>query len=234
MIIFVSSRKTMNKLNAVIFDLDGTLLDNNDFHLKSWKQYLKQIGMEISDEDYKANISGRTNKDATEHVFNKKMTNDEAEQYYLEKEKIYRELYATVIKPVNGLINLLTELQQNGIKMAIATSGILVNIDFMFDHVPIRHFFEQVINSTHIQNGKPDPEIFITTAQKLQVDPENCIIFEDSIAGVEAANAAGMKVVALTTTHTSNELYDADLVIDDYTQISYSQLVAMLEKTLPS
>ena len=230
MIIFVSSRKTMNKLNAVIFDLDGTLLDNNDFHLKSWKQYLKQIGMEISDEDYKANISGRTNKDATEHVFNKKMTNDEAEQYYLEKEKIYRELYATVIKPVNGLINLLTELQQNGIKMAIATSGILVNIDFMFDHVPIRHFFEQVINSTHIQNGKPDPEIFITTARKLQVYPENCVVFEDSIAGVEAANAAGMKVVALTTTHTLEELHDADLVIDDYTQISYGKLLSMLKK----
>ena len=224
----------MNKLNAVIFDLDGTLLDNNDFHLKSWKLYLKQMGMEISDEDYKANISGRTNKDATEHVFNKKMTNDEAAQYYLGKEKIYREMYAPVIKPVSGLINLLTELQQNGIKMAIATSGILVNIDFMFDHVPIRHFFEQVINSTHIQNGKPDPEIFITTAQKLHVHPENCVVFEDSIAGVEAANAAGMKVVALTTTHTLEELHDADLVIDDYTQISYSKLLSMLKKNLGS
>lgn len=184
--------------------------------------------MEISDEDYKANISGKTNKDATEHVFNKKMTNDEAAQYYLEKEKIYREMYAPVIKPVNGLINLLTELQQNGIKMAIATSGILVNIDFMFNHVPIRHFFEQVINSTHIQNGKPDPEIFITTARKLQVDPKNCVVFEDSIAGVVAGNAARMKVVALTTTHTSNELHDAELVIDDYTQISYDQLVSLL------
>ena len=114
--------------------------------------------------------------------------------------------------------------------MAIATSGILVNIDFMFDHVPIRHFFEQVINSTHIQNGKPDPEIFITTARKLQVYPENCVVFEDSIAGVEAANAAGMKVVALTTTHTLEELHDADLVIDDYTQISYGKLLSMLKK----
>ena len=118
--------------------------------------------------------------------------------------------------------------------MAIATSGILVNIDFMFDHVPISHFFEQVINSTHIQNGKPDPEIFITTAQKLHVHPENCVVFEDSIAGVEAANAAGMKVVALTTTHTLEELHDADLVIDDYTQISYSKLLSMLKKNLGS
>lgn len=218
----------MNKLEAVIFDLDGTLLDNNGFHLSSWKEYLRRLGMNVSDEDYKANISGRTNHDATEHVFNKKMTKEEAATYYLQKEKIYREMYAPFIKPVKGLIGLLNELQKNEIVMAIATSGIQVNIDFMFEHVPIERYFQKVINSTHISKGKPDPEIFIVTANALNVEPGNCIVFEDSTAGVEAAKAAGMKVVALTTTHQREELASANLVIDDYDQIIYEQLHKML------
>ncbi len=218
----------MHKLKAVIFDLDGTLLDNNHFHFLSWKKYLEQKGMEMSDADYKANISGKTNKDATEYVFNKKMTTEEAEKYYLEKEKIYRQMYAPVIKPIEGLISLLTELEANHIDMAIATSGIQVNIDFMFDHVPVKKYFRKVVNSTHVSKGKPDPEIFITTANLLEVKPENCIVFEDSTAGVKAATAAGMKVVALTTTHTQSELNRADSVIDDYTQISYRRLEEIL------
>ena len=217
----------MKDLKAVIFDLDGTLIDNNDYHLQSWKIYLKKMGMEISDEDYKANISGRTNQDAVEYILNKKMTNENAAVYYLEKEKIYREIYAPVIKPIAGLMNLLADLKEHQVAMAIATSGIQVNIDFMFKHIPIQKYFEKVVNSTHISKGKPDPEIFLTTATMLGVEPENCVVFEDSTAGVQAAKAAGMKTVALTTTHTQKELNNADTIIDDYTQISYHQLKEM-------
>lgn len=78
----------------------GTLLDNNEYHLKSWKQYLKENGKEISDEDYKENISGRTNKDAVEHIYDKKMTEEEAAKYYLKKEEIYRNMFAPVIAPI--------------------------------------------------------------------------------------------------------------------------------------
>lgn len=214
----------MNQLKAVIFDLDGTLLDNNQIHLESWKVYLKKMGLNISDEDYKANISGRTNHDAVEHIFHKKMTKEQTESYYLEKEKIYRELYAPIIKPVDGLIDLLEELQNANIIMAIATSGIQVNIDFMFDHVPIKKYFMKIVNSTHIKNGKPDPEIFETTAKMIETEPKNCIVFEDSTAGVEAAISAGMKVIALTTTHTERELHRAEKVIKDFTQINYNMI----------
>ena len=219
----------MNKLKAVLFDLDGTLIDNNEVHLKAWKKYLKDEGREISDDDYKANISGRTNHDAVEHIYDKKMSKEEAEKYYLRKEEIYRQMFEPEIKPINGLEKFLRELENNGIDMAIATSGIQVNIDFMFRHIPIGQFFKKVINSDDITKGKPDPEIFLNTAKALGVAPENCIVFEDSTAGVESGKAAGMKVVALTTTHTKKELHKADLVIDDYTEVNYDKILSIMK-----
>lgn len=218
----------MGKLQAVIFDLDGTLLDNNEVHLKSWKQYLKENGKEVTDEDFKKNISGRTNKDATEHIYGRKMTQEEAEEYYLEKEKIYRKMYEKDIAPIAGLHDFLQALKDKDITMAIATSGIQVNIDFMFKHVPIEQYFTTVINSSHITKGKPDPEIFTKTAKELSIPAENCIVFEDSVAGVKAGKSAGMKVVALTTTHTKDELKEADLVINDYNEVNFEKLISLI------
>jgi beta-phosphoglucomutase len=218
----------MSELKAVLFDLDGTLLDNNEFHLKAWKQYLEESGKKISDEDFKENISGRTNKDAIEHVYDKQMSEEEASEYYLKKEEIYRKMYEPEIAPINGLIDFLKELKERNITMAIATSGIPVNIDFMFDHVPIKEFFSEIVKAEDISKGKPDPEIFLKTAQALNIPAENCIVFEDSTSGVEAGKAAGMKVVALTTTHTPEELNKADLVINDYTEINYDRVCTII------
>ena len=100
--------------------------------------------------------------------------------------------------------------------MAIATSGIQVNIDFMFSHIPIEQYFKVVVNSVHIKAGKPDPEIYFKTAELLNVIPERCLVFEDAVVGVQAAKGAGMKVIAITTTHTSEELKEADMIIADY------------------
>ncbi len=211
---------TMNA-KAVLFDLDGTLIDNNSYHLKTWKIYLEKIGIDISEEVYRKNINGRTNKDALEYIYNKKMTDDEAMVYAMEKEALYRDIYTSEIKPVDGLIDLLEVLHNRNIPMAIATSGIQVNIDFMFEHIPIKHYFKEVVNSTHINKGKPDPEIYLKTASLLKIPPENCLVFEDAEVGVIAAHAAGMKVIAITTTQTKEELKQADLIIKDFKAESF-------------
>jgi beta-phosphoglucomutase len=212
-------------IQAVIFDLDGTLIDNNAFHLKSWRKYLEDIKRPVSDEEYLAHINGRTNKDAVQYIYGKKMSDEEAMVYTLEKEKIYRNLYEPHIKPVNGLLEILTLLDEKKLPMGIATSGIEVNIDFMFNHISIRKYFSCIVNSQHIKKGKPDPEIYLTTATRLKVSPTKCLVFEDAVVGIKAARSAGMKVIAVATTHDEQELAAADLVIKDFT--------ALLEKVNP-
>ncbi|MEO8770465.1 MAG: HAD family phosphatase [Ferruginibacter sp.] len=207
--------KTFNT-KAVIFDLDGTLIDNNSFHLIAWKKYLENIGIDIAEDDYRKNINGRTNKDAIEYIYKRKMTDEEAMVFALEKEAVYRNIYTPSIKPVNGLLEFLDILHQLNIPMAIATSGIQVNIDFMFEHIPIKQYFKVVVNSAHISKGKPDPEIYIKTADLLNVPPANCLVFEDATVGVIAAKKAGMKVIALTTTQLKEELAEADMIVDNY------------------
>ena len=206
-------------IRAAIFDLDGTLIDNNSYHLQTWKKYLENMGRDISEEEYNANINGRTNKNALEYIYQRKMTDEEAAPLAMEKEAMYRDLYQPYIAPVSGLMDLLEQLAERKIPMAIATSGIEVNIEFMFNNIPIKPYFTEVVNSSHIKKGKPDPEIYFKTAERLKVDPSNCLVFEDAVVGIAAARAAGMHVIAITTTHTPEELRDADLLIGNYEEL---------------
>lgn len=201
---------------AVIFDLDGTLLDNNSFHRKTWEAYLKKMGKLISEEEFNAHLNGRTNKDAVEYIYGRKMSEEESTKYTLEKEELYREIYKPFIKPVSGLLNFLEILNQKNIPMAIATSGIQPNIDFMFENIPIKKYFKTIVNSSHITHGKPHPEIYLKVASLLDVLPKNCLVFEDAVVGINSAKAAGMRVIAVATTQTKEELSIADMIVDDF------------------
>jgi HAD superfamily hydrolase (TIGR01509 family) len=209
---------------AVIFDLDGTLIDNNAYHIKAFQAFYDKIGKPFTIEEYKQHINGRVNREIFDYVFNTTLSPEQSEAYTNEKEALYRELYTDHIKPIDGLIGFLEELEKASVPKAIATSGVIPNINFMFEHVPIKNYFHSVIDSTQITVGKPHPEIFLKAAISVNAVPSECIAFEDSVAGIRSAKAAGMKVVALTTTHTAEDMKDADLVIKDYTEISLTKL----------
>lgn len=201
---------------AVIFDLDGTLIDNNSFHRQTWEKYLEKIGKKISEEEFNANLNGRTNEDAIKYIFEKDISSEESLKHTLDKEALYREIYKPFIKPVAGLIDFLEKLKSKNIPMAIATSGIQPNIDFMFENIPIKKYFETVVNSSHIKKGKPDPEIYLKVASLLNILPKNCLVFEDAAVGIKSAKAAGMKVIAVATTQPKEELAEADMIVEDY------------------
>jgi beta-phosphoglucomutase len=204
------------KILAVIFDLDGTLIDNNSYHRQTWEKYLEKIDKKISEEEFNAHMNGRTNEDAIKYIFGKEISNEDAMKHTLEKEALYRKIYKPFIKPVPGLIAFLEILKSKNIPLAIATSGIQPNIDFMFENIPIKKYFKTVVNSSHIKKGKPDPEIYLKAALLLNVDSKNCLVFEDAAVGIKSAKAAGMKVIAVATTQPKEELAEADEIVDDY------------------
>src|SRR6478735_4362977 len=156
---------------AIIFDLDGTLIDNNAYHIEAFRAFYDKIGKPFTIDEYKQHINGRVNREIFDYVFNTTLSPEQSEAYTNEKEGLYRELYAEHIKPIDGLIDFLEELEKENVPKAIATSGIVPNINFMFERIPIRNYFHSVIDSTQITIGKPHPEIFLKAALSVNAVP---------------------------------------------------------------
>ena len=231
------SASMTNKINThplknftAIFDMDGTLVDNTPYHFKSWQALFKKHNLgELSEVTYKKEISGVPIIETLRRLFGDKYDEAGLQDLLNEKETYYREIYAPYLKPVNGLENFLTELKAAGIKMAIASSATVADIDFILNKIPIRNDFESIIDGSQVSKGKPNPQIFLKAAESLKAKPEDCVVFEDSIAGIKAANAAGMKVVGITTGHPAADLQPSGLVIDDYSTLTVQKLAALFE-----
>jgi beta-phosphoglucomutase len=214
---------------TVIFDMDGTLVDNTPYHYKSWQAFFKRHNLgDISVQTYKNTISGVPIIETMCSLF-PDADEETLKSYREEKEVFYREIYAPFLAPINGLENFLTALKDDGIKMAMASSATMEDINFILNKIPIRDDFSAIIDGSRVSKGKPNPQIFLKAASDLNAKPEDCVVFEDSIAGIKAANAAGMKVVGITTGHTASELQPSNLVINDYTDVTVQKLAALFE-----
>ena len=213
---------------AAIFDMDGTLIDNTPYHYKSWQALFKKHGKgKLSKETYYTEISGVPVFDSIKRIFGGEYDESGLKALFEEKEELYRELYAPYLSPVNGLENFLSGLKTAGIKMAMATSATVEDINFILNKIPIRDDFDAIVNSTMVNKPKPDPQIFLKAAETLNMPPANCVVFEDSLAGIKAANSAGMKVIAITTGHTAEELHPVNLVINDYCDLDAEKIAAL-------
>jgi len=218
--------KQLNQI-AVLFDMDGVIVDNMLWHLKAWKIFYEKYSIPFSTEDFKQQF-GRTNKQILCHLFNRQVNDDEAQRLGEEKEKIYRDIYTPHIKPAAGLIEFLQALKSNGIKTAVATSAPPENASFVLDNLQLHTYFDAVVDATHITKGKPDPEVFLKSAQALGASPDQCIVFEDSLAGIKAGNNALMKVIGITTTHLANELSGTVINFPDFRNISLNDLLNVI------
>jgi beta-phosphoglucomutase family hydrolase len=216
---------------AAIFDMDGTLIDNTPYHFKSWQALYEKYGKgELRKETYYADISGVPVMETIKRVFGKGRDEAQLKALLNEKEEFYRKIYAPYIRPVNGLENFLTALKNAGIQIAMGTSATQQDIDFVFNHIPIRNDFEVIINAAMVTKPKPDPQVYLQAAKALNISPARCVVFEDSLAGIKSGNNAGMKVVGITTGHTAAELHPVNLVIDDYAGLTVNKIAALFEK----
>ena len=205
---------------AIIFDMDGVLVDSNPFHKKALIEFCQSHGYNLTEEELRARIYGRTNKDWITNLFNGKVTGEDLKKYADEKEALFRRLYKGSVKPVDGLIGFLEHLVDKNVTRAIATSAPRANVDFTLEETHIGKYFTTILDDSYVENGKPDPEIYLKTAAAIKYDPKNCVVIEDSISGVLSARSAGAKVIGITTTHTSEELSNTDLVIDNFNTLN--------------
>lgn len=216
----------LGDFEAVIFDMDGTMVDNTPFHKKAWIEFCKRRGIELSEKDYYTKISGNRNDAIFEVLFGRRVEGDEYTELDEEKEAIYRELYLPELEEVPGLKEFLKQVAHAGLKIGVATTSPYKNRLMILEALELKEFFAVVIGGEDTKHGKPHPEIYLKAAEKLGVEPKKCLAFEDTPSGIKSAKGAGMKVVAVLTSHTKEELNEADYFIKDFTKIEMFKIIS--------
>ena len=203
---------------ALVFDMDGVILDSNPTHREAWRLYNRRFGIE-TDEAMQQRMYGRRNDEIVRDFFGSGLAPEEVVAHGAAKENLYREMMAVHLK--ESLVPGVTDLLQNrnGTSAGLATNAERANVDFLLDGVllgdiPLRNYFQAVVDGQQVSRAKPHPDIYLRVAELLGADPRNCIVFEDSRAGVEAARAAGARVVGLRTTH--REFKNVELTVDNF------------------
>ena len=218
-------------LKGLLFDMDGTLVDNLAYHFKAFEEYAKQKGFELLEP-----LSLKHNGMHSDEIFNaivgeKIVAEYGARRLNQEKEEFYREMYRPHIKPIVGLIELLGKAKQAGLKCAIGSAGCRENVEFVIDELGIREFIDGSISGSEVSHGKPHPEIFTKAHEILGLKAEECVVFEDAVNGIISGVAAGCKCVAITTTATVEALTEAGalMCVEDYSTITIKQLKGLVK-----
>jgi beta-phosphoglucomutase family hydrolase len=212
---------------AALFDMDGVIVHSNPYHKKAFKLFLDKHNISLTDEELKENVYGRTNEEIFPYIFQEKYTPEMGKRWADEKESLFRDLFKDDVKPVIGLMDFLEELQEQKIKCAVGTSAPVENLDFVMDALNLRPYFDAFLHEADVSEGKPSPEIYLKAAERLDTEPKSCVVFEDSVAGVKAGLNAGMKVVAVATTHSPADFEGAHLVIHDFEEMTVERMTGL-------
>ena len=211
---------------AFIFDMDGTLLDNTGFHTSIWLEVLASLGVQLDHDTFNRRTAGKTNRQLLREQVGNHLTDGEIEELTQRKETLYRQRYLPHMRPLSGLIEFLQAARRLDIPMALATSAGSENVAFTLKNLALYDYFQAIVDSTNIHHSKPHPEMFLTAACQLGVLAEDCIVFEDSLAGIEAARRAGMRAVVITTTLAQVELPEDGILraLPDFTHLDPATL----------
>ncbi|EHQ28219.1 HAD family hydrolase [Mucilaginibacter paludis] len=214
---------------AFIFDLNGTMINDMEYHTRAWRYLLNNdLGGNFSWDEVKQQMYGK-NPEVLVRMFGaERFTMDEMVKLSYEKEKRYQQEYLDQLALLPGLHDFLEAAYQKGIPMAIGSAAIPFNIDFVLDNLNIRHYFKAIVSADDVVLSKPHPETYLKVAEALNVPAKDCLVFEDVPKGAEAALNAGMDSVILTTTHQPQEFKDIPNVLhtaNDFTDEFIKKLV---------
>jgi len=185
---------------GAIFDMDGVLVDSGAAHHESWQVLAQQHGIHISEDRFKESF-GRPSRDIIRLIFGNGLTDEEVGRHDAEKEVAYRELIRGNVPLMPGCRQLLASLRNADLTLAVATSGPPENLELVLQEGDLAGFFAATVHGFDIEHGKPAPDCFQLAARRIGLGPADCVVVEDAPVGIQAAVAAGMKIIALAGTH---------------------------------
>jgi beta-phosphoglucomutase len=220
---------TVNR--AAIWDVDGTLVDTAELHFLAWRAACRELGRDFSRDDFAATF-GRRNPEILAHLFGDRFGPDEVAAIGESKEVAYRAEARKGVALLPGVAALLEGLKQAGFVQAIGSSAPHANLELILELTGVAKYVSVVVGAEDTTRGKPDPQVFQVAARKLGVEPGRCVVFEDAVAGVQAAKAGGMRCVAVSFVghHPQEKLRDAgaDLVVRSLEEVGAEQIVRLV------
>jgi beta-phosphoglucomutase family hydrolase len=220
----------MPNLQALVFDLDGVILDNTLVQARAFQLLFQDLGVEADAYQLLRRLNGMPATDILKQVLDKPEPEKELKKYADQREFLYRTLYRDERRPLAGLVDFLEAARAAGLKIGLGTGSANDTLSYVLDHLDLRRFFDVVVGADDVDAGKPHPETYAAVAEKLGIKPENCLVFEDAILGEQAAYKAGMHCVAITSTLSGAEFQAPLAVVRDFTETSPEQLREQFER----
>ncbi|KQX95878.1 HAD family hydrolase [Variovorax sp. Root473] len=219
------------RVEALIFDMDGTMIDSMPWHARSWVTFAQRHGVQLDVSEILARTTGRTGTESMRELFERELSDAECQAMVHEKEEIYRELFHDNFTEVAGFTAFAKAAVARGLKVAVGTAGDRHNIAFAMSRLKMDPLPLAVVGGDEGFSGKPTPAIFLEAARRIGVAPERCIVFEDAPFGIEAARRGGMRAVAVCSTHTAAELAGPHVIaaVRDYNELAHSNFLETLD-----
>jgi len=220
----------INNPRAVIWDLDGVIADTAPYHSLAWQWVFRQRGLDFTDEDFQASF-GLRNDSIIRRFLGEGVSHEEIEVIAEDKEVNFRRRIGHNVKPLPGVVALIKSLAESGFGLAIVSSTPMENVQLIIGSLGIRQYFQHIIAEKDVTEGKPSPQGFLLAAERLGIEPEDCVVVEDAVAGVAAAKRAGMRCLAVTNTHPGTSLAQADLIVDSLEKVTVRDLEELLKSS---
>jgi HAD superfamily hydrolase (TIGR01509 family) len=206
-------------IKAILFDMNGIIIDDEHIHEMAFRETVKPFGIDLDHQAYLDCCAGKTDRAGYEQIATKFSNDLPVDELLQQKSQMYLKLFPANKKDYPGVINLIHSLAKN-FTLALTSSSSRAEVNLITKEFGIDHEFRITISADEVTKGKPDPEPYLITTQKLDLKPEECVVIEDSRSGVLSSKAAGCYCIGVTTTHTEEDLREADLVVGDFTKIT--------------
>ena len=211
---------------AAVFDMDGVLIDSGAHHRHAWRMLLDEMGAEPADPEHWRLTIGRPSEEAIPLLLGRRVSDAEARRLARRKRDFYQARAQTGLDPVLGVREFLESLEELGVPCAVGTSASRWDAERLLDDLGLLRFFDVMVTADDVMLGKPDPEVWMQVARRLRVSAARCVVFEDAPVGIQAARAAGMRAIGVTTAHRDDELIaaGASLTIPDFRGLEWSRI----------